>query len=104
MVKFIFVLYCVAGCELSHPSHRINSAYDTIERCQKPKEDLEAMSRSLYSCERVIFEDDGREAFLACGGDRRFPALQPADFLRRILKSRQKYRWPATGLTSAPEQ
>jgi len=56
-MSFIFVLYCVAGCELSHPSHRINSAYATIERCQKVKENLEAMSRALYSCERVMFEE-----------------------------------------------
>jgi len=57
-MKFIFVLYCVAGCELSHPSHRINSAYDTIERCQKAKENVEASSNSIYSCERVMFVED----------------------------------------------
>ena len=61
-MKFIFVLYCVAGCELSHPSHCINSAYDTIERCQKAKVNLEAMSHSIYSCERVMFEEDKKTA------------------------------------------
>ena len=58
MMKFIFVLYCVVGCEPSHPSHRINSAYDTIELCQKAKENVEATSSSIYSCERVMFEED----------------------------------------------
>jgi hypothetical protein len=55
-VTFIFVLYCMTGCELSHPSHRINSAYATIERCQQAKENVEGMSSSIYSCERVMFE------------------------------------------------
>jgi hypothetical protein len=62
MIKFIFVLYRVAGCELSHPSHRINSAYDTIDRCQKAKVNLEAMSHAIYSCERVVFEEDKKTA------------------------------------------
>jgi hypothetical protein len=31
MLKFIFVLYCVMGCELSHPNHRMIQAYETIE-------------------------------------------------------------------------
>ena len=57
-MKLIFVLYCLAGCELSQPNHRINSAYGTIERCQQAKENVEAMSRSLYSCEKVMFEED----------------------------------------------
>jgi hypothetical protein len=58
-MKFIFVLYCVVGCDLSHPSHRINSAYNTIERCQQVKENVEGSSSSIYSCERVrMFEED----------------------------------------------
>jgi hypothetical protein len=52
-MTFIFVLYCVVGCERSHPSHRINNAYVTIESCQKAKENVEAISSSIYSCEKV---------------------------------------------------
>lgn len=57
-MTFIFILYCTVGCELSYPSHRINSAYDTIEHCQQAKEKLEAMSNSLYSCEKTMFRQD----------------------------------------------
>jgi hypothetical protein len=31
MLKFIFVLYCVMGCELSHPNHLMIQAHETIE-------------------------------------------------------------------------
>jgi hypothetical protein len=53
MIKIIYVLYCVMGCELSHPNHRIIQAYDTIEGCQRTKENLEAAFPLIYSCERV---------------------------------------------------
>jgi hypothetical protein len=53
MIEFIFVLYCVAGCEQSYPSHRIIYAYDTIELCQETKEKNEALAGVVQSCERV---------------------------------------------------
>jgi hypothetical protein len=43
----------VVGCEQSHPSHRIITAYETIQGCQKQKENVEASSKSIYSCEKV---------------------------------------------------
>jgi hypothetical protein len=54
MVQFIYVLYCVVGCELSQPAHRMIYAYDTIEDCQRSKENLEAMG-GVDSCEKVSF-------------------------------------------------
>ena len=60
MMKFIFVLYCEMGCERSHPNHRIVQAYETIESCQRQKETLEAAFSLIYSCERVMFEQDKR--------------------------------------------
>jgi hypothetical protein len=53
MMKFIFVLYCVIGCELSHPNHRMIQAYETIESCQRQKQTLEGALSLIYSCERV---------------------------------------------------
>jgi hypothetical protein len=35
VMSFIFILYCVVGCEASQPAHRINSAYETLERCDQ---------------------------------------------------------------------
>jgi hypothetical protein len=59
MIKFIYVLYCVVGCEQSLPSHRIIYAFDTIERCQRVKENVEAaISGRTHSCEKVSFEQD----------------------------------------------
>jgi hypothetical protein len=54
MIKFIFVLYCEMGCELSHPNHRINSAYATVEGCQHAKEVAES-GGTIFSCERIAF-------------------------------------------------
>jgi len=54
MIKFIFVLYCVVGCEQTLPNHRMIYAYDTIEQCQKAKERVERLS-TIYSCEKVSF-------------------------------------------------
>jgi hypothetical protein len=51
-MKYIFILYCVMGCELSHPNHRIFGAYSTIEGCRDAKETAE-IGRAIYSCERV---------------------------------------------------
>jgi hypothetical protein len=55
MISFIFVLYCVVGCDLSQPNHRINIAVDTLERCQEVKQNLESTSSTVYSCERIMF-------------------------------------------------
>ena len=54
-MSFIFVLYCVVGCDLSQPNHRINAAFDTVERCQEAKGKLESINGTVYSCERVMF-------------------------------------------------
>jgi hypothetical protein len=56
MISYIFILYCVAGCEASQPHHRIHSAFDTIERCEQVRRDLVSVSTSTYSCERTTFE------------------------------------------------
>ena len=53
MIEFIFVLYCVVGCERSHPSHRIIYAYDTAEACQEAKGKNEASAGVVHSCEKV---------------------------------------------------
>src|SRR6516165_9136470 len=54
-MTYIFVLYCVAGCELSQPHHRIHSAFDTIERCEQVKRTVESIGTSVWSCERTTF-------------------------------------------------
>ena len=46
-MTYIFVLYCVAGCDFQ-PPHRIHSAFDTIERCEQVK-------RTVWSCERTTY-------------------------------------------------
>ena len=57
IINYIFVLYCVVGCELSQPNHRIIRAFDTIERCDEVKRNVES-AKTVYSCERTAFEKD----------------------------------------------
>ena len=55
-MTYIFVLYCVAGCDFQ-PPHRIHSAFDTIERCDQVKRNAESITgKSLWSCERTTLE------------------------------------------------
>jgi hypothetical protein len=58
MSSFIFILYCVVGCEASHPSHRIITAYETLELCDRAKRDAETQGHDVYSCERTEFVKD----------------------------------------------
>ena len=57
IINYIFVLYCVVGCELSQPNHRIIRAFGTIERCDEVKRNVES-AKTVYSCERTAFEKD----------------------------------------------
>jgi hypothetical protein len=67
MTSTIFVLYCVVGCGLSQPKDRVIAAFETLERCQEIKRNVESLPKSAYSlsfslsCEGTLFEKDKRE-------------------------------------------
>jgi hypothetical protein len=53
-MTYIFILYCVVGCELSQPHHRIHSAFETIERCDEARRNADSLTgKSMWSCERT---------------------------------------------------